>query len=93
MRVVGADSDIRTLIANHLGVDVERVTDDVHFTDLGADWLDRLELMIVIEAQFAGVEITDNDVAQIDVVGDLIRYVESVCKDGRRQAIGELLIH
>ena len=46
--------------------------------DLGADWLDRLELMMVIEDQFAGVEIADADVDQIEVVGDLIRYIETV---------------
>ena len=47
-----------------------------HLTnDLGADWLDRLELMIVIEDQFPAVEITDDDVDQIEVVGDLIRHI------------------
>jgi acyl carrier protein len=56
-------------------VDVKRVTDEAHFTDdLGADWLDRLELMIEIEAQFPTMEFTDDDVDQIDVVGDLIRH-------------------
>ena len=55
-------SDVRTVIANYLGVAVERVTDQAHFVyDLGAGWLDRLELMIVIEDQFADVEITDED--------------------------------
>ena len=44
---VFATNDVRTLVANHLGVSVDRVTDEAHFTnDLGADWLDRLELMI-----------------------------------------------
>jgi acyl carrier protein len=57
-----AANDVRTLIANHLGVDVKRVTDEAHFTDdLGADWLDRLELMIVIEDRSAHVVITDED--------------------------------
>src|SRR5213080_2395257 len=56
---VSSANDVRTIIANHLGIDVERVTDEAHFTDdLGADWLDRLELMIVIEDQFPAVEIT-----------------------------------
>jgi hypothetical protein len=45
MREVLACNDVRTLIANQLGVDLKRVTDEAHFTDdLGADWLDRLEL-------------------------------------------------
>jgi acyl carrier protein len=74
-----ASNDVRTLIANHLGVDVKRVTDEARFTDdLGADWLDRLELMIVIEDRFAHVVITDEDVDQIEVVGDLIRHIKNV---------------
>ena len=65
------------LVAKHLGVDVRRVTDEAHLRDdLGADWLDRLELMMAIEDQFAGVEITDADSDQMEVVGDLIRFVE-----------------
>jgi acyl carrier protein len=73
-----AAKDVRTLIARQLGVDVKRVTDEAHFTDdLGADWLDRLELIIEIEAQFPTVEFTDYDVDQIDVVGDLIRHLKN----------------
>jgi len=79
MREVIASNDVRALIANQLGIDVKRVTDEAHFTDdLGADWLDRLELMIVIEDQFANVVITDEDVDQIEVVGDLIRHIQNV---------------
>ena len=43
-----------------------------------AAWLDRVELMIAIEDQFAGVEITDDQFHQIEVVGDLIRCVEEM---------------
>jgi acyl carrier protein len=69
--------EIRALIAKRLGVDVRRVTDDAHFSDdLGADWLDRLELLLLIEDQFAGVEIMDGDADQIQSVGDLIRYLD-----------------
>ena len=79
-----ASNDVRTLIANQLGVDVKRVTDEAHFTDdLG--WLDRLELMIVIEDRFAKVVITDEDVDQIEVVGDLIRHIENVDNNERRR--------
>ena len=71
MSEVVAFNDVRAVIAHQLGVDIKRVTDEAHFTDdLGADWLDRLELMIVIEDQFADVVITDEDVDQIEVVGD-----------------------
>ena len=87
---VSSAKDVRTIIANHLGVDVKRVTDEAHFTDdLGADCLDRLELMIVIEDQFPAVEITDDDVDQIDVVGDLIRHIAGVGNDRRQRPIVE----
>ena len=83
-----ASLDVRTVIANQLGVDVKRVTDEAHFTDdLGADWLDRLELMIVIEDRFADVEITDEDIDQLEVVGDLIRHIENVDNERRRRSI------
>src|SRR5438034_6484553 len=67
IKATSATNDVRTLIANHLGVSVCRVTDDAHLTDdLGADGLDRLDLMIAVEDQFAGVEITDDDVDRIE---------------------------
>jgi acyl carrier protein len=82
---VFAANDLRALIANHLGVSIGRVTDDAHFTDdLGADWLDRLELMMAVEDQFAGVEITDDDVDRIELVGDLIRHIE-ILYEGRQR--------
>jgi acyl carrier protein len=88
---VPSANDVRTIIANHLGIDIERVTDEAHFTDdLGADWLDRLELMIEIEDQFPAVEITDDDVDQIEVVGDLIRHIKGawvVRRDGARPIV------
>jgi acyl carrier protein len=67
---------LRVLIAEHLEVDVRHVTDDAHLSrDLGADWLDRLELIILVE-EIAGAEITDDKADQIEVVGDLIYYID-----------------
>jgi acyl carrier protein len=92
IKEVFATNDVRTLVANHLGVSVGRVTDEAHFTDdLGADWLDRLELMMVVEDQFAGVEITDADVDQIEVVGDLIRHIETLDNERRRRGAAPVI--
>ena len=67
---------LRVLIAEYLQVDVRRVTDDARLSrDLGADWLDRLELIILVE-EIAGVELTDEEADQIEVVGDLIYYID-----------------
>ena len=92
IKEVFATNDVRTLVANHLGVSVGRVTDEAHFTnDLGADWLDRLELMMMVEDQFAGVEITDADVDQIEVVGDLIRHFETLDNERRRRGAAPVI--
>jgi acyl carrier protein len=69
---------VRTLIAEYIGADAKRVTDEARFSDdLGLDWLDRLELMILIEDEFAEIEISERDATQIEVVGDLIRMLRS----------------
>jgi acyl carrier protein len=39
--------------------------------------IDRLELTMPIEDQFTGLEISDGGVDQIEVVGDLLRYIEN----------------
>ncbi len=73
-------SKIRALIAKYLGIDAERLTDEVHFRkDFDLDSLDRLELLLLIEDEISGVEFSTAAVEQIEVVGDLIRYVEINC--------------
>jgi len=68
---------VRALIARYLGIDVEQLTDEVHFrNDFDLDSLNWLELLILIEETFSGVEFSDAAVHQIEVVGDLIRHIE-----------------
>jgi len=54
-------NEVRTLIAEYFGIEAKQVTDEAHFGEFGMDRYDRLELMILIEDAFIGVEITDND--------------------------------
>jgi acyl carrier protein len=69
--------NVRSLVAEYLGVNANRVSDEAQFfNDLGADWLDRLELMIAIEEHF-DIEIDDDDVEKLRAVGDLIRFIEA----------------
>jgi acyl carrier protein len=79
---------VRRVIAEHFGIDAKRLTDESRFRDLGADWLDRLELMIAIEDPVPGVEIADVGADQIDTIGDLMRVIESVDND----RLGAMLI-
>jgi acyl carrier protein len=85
---VGFDSNkLRALIAKYVGIDAERVTDEAHFkNDFELDSLDQLDLLILIEEEFPGAELSDDAVQQIKVVGDLIRYMEINCLLGQLYA-------
>lgn len=67
---------VRSVIAGHFGIHVDRLADEARLRDLGADWLDRLELMIAIEDQVPDFEMNDEAIEQIETVGDLMRAIE-----------------
>jgi acyl carrier protein len=78
--------DVRLLISEHLDIDARFVASETHFIyDLGADFLDRIELMIAIEDRF-DVEITDDDIEQFQVDGDLSLTLHANKCHRRRQA-------
>jgi len=69
---------VRRFIAEYVDIDLKDVTDEAHLTDdLGLDWLDQLELMVLIEEKFVGVDFfATTTAAQIELVGDIIRHIE-----------------
>jgi acyl carrier protein len=70
---------IRAVLTAHFGVDVEYITPDTHFwNDLGLDWLDIVELIILVEEQFPNLEIVDP--GHIGSVADIIRQTRIVDK-------------
>ena len=68
--------DIESTIANHLDIDISKVTDDAHLiNDLGADSLHVVELVIEFETQY-DIEIPDEDAEQLDTVGKIKQYIK-----------------
>lgn len=66
---------VREIIADELGVEKEKVTEDAAFVeDLGADSLDTVELVMRFEEEFE-VEIPDEDAEKMLTVGDAIGYL------------------
>ncbi len=66
---------VKEIIANELGVEIEKVTDEASFVDdLGADSLDTVELVMAFEEEFE-IEIPDEDAEQMQTVGDAIKYL------------------
>ena len=68
---------VKKMVADHLGVDEEKVVDEASFIDdLGADSLDTVELVMAFEEEF-GSEISDSEAEKILTVGDAIKFIES----------------
>ena len=68
---------VKKIIVDHLGVDVNKVTDEASFIDdLGADSLDTVELVMAFEEEF-GSEISDSEAEKILTVGDAIKFIEN----------------
>ncbi len=68
------------IVAEQLGVDKEKVAPQTNFiSDLGADSLDTVELVMALEEEF-GSEIPDEEAEKLISVGDVIRYIEETKK-------------
>ena len=69
-------AEIRDILVFHLGVDRARLTDDARLAeDLGADSLDRVEIVMSCEEKF-DIEIPNIVATDLETVGDAIRFVE-----------------
>lgn len=68
---------LQTLIADQLGVDGNSITMDTNFEeDLGVDSLDIVELSMALEEEFDISEMSEEDLATIKTVGDLVNYLQ-----------------
>ena len=68
------------IVVDKLGVEESKVTPEANFTsDLGADSLDTVELIMELEKEF-NISIPDDDAQKIATVGDAIAYIENASK-------------
>ena len=71
---------IKKLVVDKLGVAESEVTSSANFTnDLGADSLDKVELVMEFEKEF-NISIPDEKAEEIVTVGDAISYLEEHVK-------------
>jgi len=68
---------LKGIIVDQLGVEGEKVTANASFiSDLGADSLDIVELVMAMEEEF-DLEIPDEDAEKIKTVGDATNYLKA----------------
>ena len=71
---------ITQIIVDQLGVETSEVVPEASFVDdLGADSLDRVELIMAFEEDF-DLEIPDSDAEKIATVQDAIAYIQKNAK-------------
>jgi acyl carrier protein len=77
MAEASVEKRVKEIIIEQLGVKEEEVVPEASFVDdLGADSLDLVELVMLLEEEF-GQEIPDEDAEKIQTVQDAIDYIAS----------------
>lgn len=75
MNDVDIEAKVIDLVAEHLGVDKAQLTRDTNFaTDLHADSLDTVEMIMSLEDEF-DTSIPDEEAEKIKTVGQAVDYI------------------
>ena len=72
---------LAALLSEQFGVDVDSITMDTSFEDLGADSLDIVEMTMAVEEEFGLEDMDEEDLSGISTVADLVRYLKSKMED------------
>jgi acyl carrier protein len=76
----GVEDKVKQIIVDQLSVEESEVTPTASFVDdLGADSLDRVELIMAFEEAF-DLEIPDEEAEKIKTVQDAVQYIEKNSK-------------
>jgi acyl carrier protein len=83
------EQEMRTLIADRLGLPVERVTSQDRLRDLGVTYAAWLELALAVEEAF-DVSLCERELRRAQTVGQWVEMIERAAREGRCGAPSEL---
>lgn len=68
--------EIKEMLARQLRIDVNEIEDDSNLVnDLGADSIDLVEMLMMIEENL-GITITDEEAVELKTVRDVVDFIE-----------------
>jgi acyl carrier protein len=66
---------IRSILSEQLGCAENEITAESNLSELGADSLDHIEIIMAIEDEY-DIEIDEHDAENVKTVSDIISYLE-----------------
>ena len=70
---------VKDIIANQLSVDKSIINDNTTFSDVNADSLDVVDVLMALESEF-DVQIPDEEVDNFNTIGDLASFITKMLK-------------
>ena len=78
--MISSFEQVSKIVSEHLNLNPDKIKPESSFMDdLGADSLDMVELLMVLEENFA-IEIPDADAEKLQKLSDVIKYIEHKAK-------------
>ena len=74
------EEEIRQYLAEKFSISAENIQNDTVLTDIGVDSMTLLSSLLELENEF-GIKISDRDIENLVIVGDLIQMVSNKKKD------------
>ena len=70
---------VKEIIANQLSVNIKDITDNTTFSDINADSLDVVDIIMALESEF-NLQIPDEEVDNFNTIGDLASFITKILK-------------
>ena len=69
------ENRVKRIIANHLELEADMLSDDATFKDFGADSIEIVELILGFEVEF-DIEIPEKDAEKLNSLKEIYTYIE-----------------